>query len=85
MNAVMEKQRKLEQKAAERERRQKLREDAKILSEIRRQEKRARLKSYPTVSLTRNAVYYALFFVFALLFTQALRSPLSSVLFIFVL
>ena len=83
MNAVMEKQRKLEQKAAERERRQKLREDAKLLSEIRRQEKRARLKSYPTVSLTRNAVYYALFFVFALLFTQALRSPLSSVLFIF--
>ena len=83
MNAVMEKQRRLEQKAAEKERRRRVKEEAKILADIRRREKRARLRSYPTFSLTRNGVWYILFFVFALLFTQALRSPLSSVLFIF--
>ncbi|MBO5671324.1 MAG: DUF58 domain-containing protein [Clostridia bacterium] len=83
MNAVMEKQRRLEQKAAEKERRRRVKEEAKILADIRRREKRARLRSYPTFSLTRNGVMYILFFVFALLFTQALRSPLSSVLFIF--
>ena len=83
MNAVMEKQRRLEQKAAEKERRRRVKEEAKILADIRRRENRARLRSYPTFSLTRNGVMYILFFVFALLFTQALRSPLSSVLFIF--
>ncbi len=83
MNAVMEKQRRLEQKAAEKERRRRVKEEAKILADIRRREKHARLRSYPTFSLTRNGVMYILFFVFALLFTQALRSPLSSVLFIF--
>ena len=83
MNAVMEKQRRFEQKAAEKERRRRVKEEAKILADIRRREKRARLRSYPTFSLTRNGVMYILFFVFALLFTQALRSPLSSVLFIF--
>ena len=83
MNAIMEKQQKAQKKADEKARKQKIKEEAKILSEIRRREKLARLKSYPTFSLTRNAVGYALFWVFALLFTQALRSPLSSVLFIF--
>ena len=85
MNAVMEKQRQAEKKAAEKARKQRIKEESKQLAVIRKQEKLARLKSYPTFSLTKNAVWYALFFVFALLFTQALRSPLSSVLFIFVM
>lgn len=85
MNAVMEKQQRLEQKAAEKERRRRVREEAKILADIRRREKRAQLRSYPTFSLARNGVWYILFLIFALLFTQALRSPLSSVLFIFAL
>ncbi len=85
MNAFMEKQQLAQQKAEEKARKQKIKEDAKILADIRKQEKLARLKSYPTFSLTQNAIWYGLFFVFALLFTQALRSPLSSVLFIFVM
>ena len=85
MNAVMEKQRRAEERANEKARRQRVKEEAKLLREIRRREKLSRLKTYPTFSLTKNAVWYGLFFVFALLFTQALRSPLSSVLFIFVM
>lgn len=85
MNAFMEKQQRAQQKADEKARRLKIKAEAKLLSDIRKQEKLARLKSYPTFSLTKNAVWYGLFFVFALLFTQALRSPLSSVLFIFVM
>lgn len=85
MNAFMEKQQLAQKKADEKARKQKIKEEAKLLADIRRQEKLARLKSYPTFSLTKNAVWYGLFFVFALLFTQALRSPLSSVLFIFVM
>ncbi len=83
MNAFMEKQQLAQKKADEKARRLKIKEEAKLMADIRRQEKLARLKSYPTFSLTKNAVWYGLFFVFALLFTQALRSPLSSVLFIF--
>ena len=83
MNAVMEKQKREEQKAAEKERRQRLREETKQLRAIAKLERLSRLRSYPTVSLTRQAVCYALFWVFALLFTQALRSTLSSVLFLF--
>ena len=82
MNAVMEKQRRAEERAGEKARRQRVKEEAKLLREIRRREKLSRLKTYPTFSLTKNAIWYGLFFVFALLFTQALRSPLSSVLFI---
>lgn len=85
MNAFMEKQQRAQQKADEKARRLKIKAEANLLSDIRKQEKLARLKSYPTFSLTKNAVWYGLFFVFALLFTQALRSPLSSVLFIFVM
>ncbi len=85
MNAFMEKQQRAQQKADEKARKQRIREEAKLLADIRRQEKLARLKQYPSFSLTKNAVWYGLFFVFALLFTQALRSPLSSVLFIFVM
>lgn len=85
MNAFMEKQQLAQQKAEEKARKLKIKEEAKILADIRRQEKLARLKTYPTFSLTKNAIWYGLFFVFALLFTQALRSPLSSVLFIFVM
>lgn len=85
MNAFMEKQQRAQQKADEKARKRKIKEEAKILAGIRRQENLARLKAYPTFSLTKNAVWYGLFFVFALLFTQALRSPLSSVLFIFVM
>lgn len=85
MNAFMEKQQREQQKADEKARRLKIKAEAKLLSDIRKQEKLARLKSYPPFSLTKNAVWYGLFFVFALLFTQALRSPLSSVLFIFVM
>ena len=83
MNAVMEKQRREEQRAAEKERRQRLRKETKQLRAIARLERLSRLRSYPTVSLTRQAIFYALFWVFALLFTQALRSTLSSVLFLF--
>lgn len=85
MNEFMEKQQKAQQKADEKARKQKIKEEEKLMADIRRQEKLARLKSYPTFSLTKNAIWYGLFFVFALLFTQALRSPLSSVLFIFVM
>ncbi|MBE6657989.1 MAG: DUF58 domain-containing protein [Ruminococcaceae bacterium] len=85
MNAVMEKQRRAEERAGEKARRQRVKEEEKLLREIRRREKLSRLKTYPTFSLTKNAIWYGLFFVFALLFTQALRSPLSSVLFIFVM
>jgi len=85
MNAFVEKQQRAQQKADEKARRLKIKAEAKLLSDIRKQEKLARLKAYPTFSLTKNAVWYGLFFVFALLFTQALRSPLSSVLFIFVM
>ena len=83
MNAIMEKQQKAQRKAEEKARKLKVKQEAKQLADIRRREKLARLREYPTVSLTKNAVWYGLFFVFALLFTQALRSPLSSVLFIF--
>ncbi len=85
MNEFMEKQQRAQQKADEKARKLKIKEEAKLLADIRKQEKLARLKSYPTFSLTKNAIWYGLFFVFALLFTQALRSPLSSVLFIFVM
>ena len=85
MNTIMEKQQKAQKKAEEKARKLRVKEESRILADIRRREKLARLREYPTFSLTRNAVWYALFFVFALLFTQALRSPLSSVLFIFVL
>lgn len=85
MNEFMERQQRSQQKAEEKAKKQKIKEEAKILADLRRQEKLARLKEYPTVSLTKNAIWYGLFFVFALLFTQALRSPLSSVLFIFVM
>lgn len=62
---------------------QKENEQKKRLKALQKEKKRAALKSYPTVSLTKNALWYAGFFVFAFLFTQALRSPLSSVLFLF--
>lgn len=55
----------------------------KTLRRIQKQQKRTALRSYPTVSLTKNAILYLCFWIFALLFTQALRSTLSSVLFVF--
>lgn len=55
----------------------------KRLRRIQKQQKRAALRSYPTVSITKNAIFYLFFWIFALLFTQALRSTLSSVLFVF--
>ena len=79
MNAVLEKQKELEEKA----RKKQLKAEQKALKKIQKDKKRAALRSYPTISLTKNAVWYIVFFLFALLFTQALRSTLSSVLFIF--
>ncbi len=79
MDAILEKQKALEAKA----RKKQLKAEQKELTRIAKRKKRASLKSYPTVSFTKNAVIYLCFFMFALLFTQALRSTLSSVLFIF--
>ncbi len=81
MDAVLEKQKEIEEKAHKK----KQKEEQKALSRLAKRKKRAALRSYPTVSFTKNAVIYLCFLVFALLFTQALRSTLSSVLFIFAL
>ena len=85
MNAVIEKQKRAQEKADRAARKKQLKAEKKHLKQLQREERAARLRTYRTFSLTKNAARYAAFLVFALLFTQALRSTLSSVLFIFAL
>ncbi|MCQ2431576.1 MAG: DUF58 domain-containing protein [Clostridia bacterium] len=82
---VFAKAEELQRKAEAKKKKAQEKADKKALRAIRKKEKRAALKEYPTFSVTKNFVFYLCFFVFALIFTQALRSPLSSVLFIFVI
>lgn len=49
----------------------------------RKRQKRAAEKEYPAFSLCKNSVFYLAFLVFAVIFTQALHSPLSAELFWF--
>ncbi len=46
--------------------------------------KTGRVKSYPKISLTGNTIIYAIIFITALIFTQALRSKASNIFFTFV-
>ncbi len=61
------------------------RAEQKMLRRIHREKKKAVLREYPSFSVTKHFIWYAAFWIFSLLFTQALRSPLSSMLFIFVI
>ena len=74
-----------QRKAEEKQKKKERRAEDKALAKIRRAEKKSALREHATFSVTKNFFFYLAFFVFALIFTQALRSTLSSVLFIFTL
>ena len=74
-----------QRKAEEKQKKKEKKERDRALKKIRRADKKIRPKEYRTFSVTRNFVFYLCFLVFAFIFTQALRSTLSSELFIFTL
>ena len=74
-----------QRKAEEKQRKKEKKERDNALRKIRKADKKLRPKEYRTFSVTKNFVFYLCFLVFAFIFTQALRSTLSSELFIFAL
>lgn len=74
-----------QRKAEEKQKKKEKKERNKALKKIRKADKKIRPKEYRTFSVTRNFFFYLCFLVFAFIFTQALRSTLSSELFIFTL